>query len=263
MTSGSESSPIFMTTPTLILLHGLLGSADDWAPLQRYLTDIPTLALDLPGHGTQRDIAVADFTEASHWLAEKIRQHLGKAPYILLGYSMGGRLALHYVLQSGIPLGDLRGVIVEGANFGLSNAQEKVLRWQQDLLWAERFCHETPQVVLQDWYQQPVFAHLTEEQRQALIRKRSEQCGANIGSILAALSLAKQMDFRPLLTQMPIPFYYFCGAQDNKFQNISRQAGIEPHLIAAAGHNAHRENPELFAQKLQNCLLKIADSTGK
>ena len=129
--------------------------------MQRYLTDIPTLALDLPGHGTQRDIAVADFTEASHWLAEKIRQHLGKAPYILLGYSMGGRLALHYVLQSGIPLGDLRGVIVEGANFGLSNAQEKVLRWQQDLLWAERFCHETPQVVLQDWYQQPVFAHLT------------------------------------------------------------------------------------------------------
>ena len=44
-------------------------------------------------------------------------------------------------------------------------------------MWAERFFHESPETVLEDWYQQPVFSHLNEQQRKTLIEKRKANCG--------------------------------------------------------------------------------------
>ena len=43
------------------------------------------------------------------------------------------------------------------------------------------------------------FAHLTEDQRKALIEKRQANCGDNIAKMLLATSLAKQPDLRPYL----------------------------------------------------------------
>jgi 2-succinyl-6-hydroxy-2,4-cyclohexadiene-1-carboxylate synthase len=38
----------------LVLLHGLLGDADDWRPVIQALPGVPCHALDLPGHGRNR-----------------------------------------------------------------------------------------------------------------------------------------------------------------------------------------------------------------
>lgn len=47
--------------PTLVLLHGLLGDAQDWQPVQAALADLPSLALDLPGHGSNHAVRVSGF----------------------------------------------------------------------------------------------------------------------------------------------------------------------------------------------------------
>ena len=60
-----------------------------------------------------------------------------------------------------------------------------------------------------DWYQQPVFSHLNEQQRKALIEKRKANCGANIGHMLLATSLAKQLDFREKVRSSLLPFFLF------------------------------------------------------
>ena len=74
--------------------------------------------------------------------------------------------------------GNLQAVILEGANLGLQSEQEKQSRLVNDNMWAGAFFHEKPETVLEDWYQQPVFSHLNEPQRKALIEKRKANCGA-------------------------------------------------------------------------------------
>ena len=50
--------------------------------------------------------------------------------------------------------GNLQAVILEGANLGLQSEQEKQSRLVNDKMWAERFFHEKPETVLEDWYKQ-------------------------------------------------------------------------------------------------------------
>ena len=154
--------------------------------------------------------------------------------------------------------GNLQAVILEGANLGLSSEQEKQSRLVNDNMWAERFFHEKPETVLEDWYQQPVFSHLNEQQRKALIEKRKANCGPNIGRMLLATSLAKQPDFREKVRSSLLPFFYFCGERDQKFRQMAEDNQLDLTIIPDAGHNAHLENPTYFAKKIENIVLKIA-----
>ena len=103
----------------VIFLHGLLGTASDWQDIIKNLTQFRCIALDLPFHGAAQQIEVTDFDEATQYLAKQISNAVPNEPYVLVGYSLGGRLALHYALQSKADKGKLRAVILEGANLGL------------------------------------------------------------------------------------------------------------------------------------------------
>ncbi|MDU2245831.1 MAG: 2-succinyl-6-hydroxy-2,4-cyclohexadiene-1-carboxylate synthase, partial [Haemophilus parainfluenzae] len=171
---------------------------------------------------------------------------------------LGGRIAQYYALQARVKIGHLKAVILEGANLGLQSEQEKQSRLVNDNTWAERFFHENPETVLEDWYKQPVFSHLNEPQRKALIEKRKANCGPNIGRMLLATSLAKQPDFREKVRSSLLSFFYFCGERDQKFRQMAEDNQLDLTIIPDAGHNAHLENPTYFAEKIENIVLKIA-----
>ena len=117
---------------------------------------------------------------------------------------------------------------------------------------------ESPENVLNDWYQQPVFSHLTAAERQKLVEKRKSNCGENIGKMLLATSLFKQPDFSEKVRLSSLPFFYFCGERDHKFQTIAKENQIDLVTIPSAGHNSHLENSKYFSEKIENCILKIA-----
>lgn len=242
----------------LIFLHGLLGTKADWQKVIENLPHFRCIALDLPFHGEAKSVEVADFEETVHYLAKQIQSAVKNEPYFLVGYSLGGRIALYYSLQAKTEKGYLQGVILEGANLGLKTEEEKQARWQNDAKWAARFMQEPPESVLDDWYQQPVFSHLDANARQTLIQKRQDNCGANIGKMLLATSLAKQPDFSEKVRLSSVPFFYFCGKRDRKFQTMAISHHLPLTLIPHAGHNAHLENAKFFAKNLENCILKIA-----
>ncbi|XBS68617.1 alpha/beta fold hydrolase [Acerihabitans sp. KWT182] len=102
--------------PWLIWLHGLLGSGADWAPVLPYFDGWPQAALDLPGHGASCAIAPESFAAVSQGLAHTLAS-LGIEHYILIGYSLGGRIALYHACRNS-PAG-LRGLFVEGAHPGV------------------------------------------------------------------------------------------------------------------------------------------------
>ncbi|MBB3321409.1 2-succinyl-6-hydroxy-2,4-cyclohexadiene-1-carboxylate synthase [Atlantibacter sp. RC6] len=237
--------------PWLIWLHGFLGSQQEWQQVAEQFSDYPQLFIDLPGHGGSADVRVASFEETCALLDATLAHH-AVTQYWLIGYSLGGRIAMHYAC--GKPRHGLLGLIVEGSHPGLTDPQEREARIASDSHWASKFREAPLEQVLNAWYQQPVFANLSATARAELVALRRRNHPQALAAMLEATSLGRQADLRGQLSRLPHPFIYFCGEQDSKFRGIATTLNVPCRLITAAGHNAHREAPLAFAQSLSPLL---------
>ncbi|MGY5451564.1 2-succinyl-6-hydroxy-2,4-cyclohexadiene-1-carboxylate synthase [Agarivorans sp. MS3-6] len=245
--------------PCLVLLHGFLGSGSDWRAVIAALSQhYYCVTIDIPGHGMsaqQRLKPRAAFKDFSHQLSACLKR-LKVTHYSLLGYSLGGRLALHHALLA--PKG-LQQLIIESAHTGLSDDQERKQRLDHDKKWAERWLTEPLEKLLDDWYQQGIFANLSSEQRQQLITKRSQQDRQGIAATQVACSVGLQADLAQQLGRLKMPLDFIGGSLDNKYQGLAKQLSqntpsLRWHSINNAGHNCHFEQPTLFLQQLSQCL---------
>ncbi|WP_223881572.1 2-succinyl-6-hydroxy-2,4-cyclohexadiene-1-carboxylate synthase [Affinibrenneria salicis] len=233
--------------PWLVCLHGLLGSGEDWRELLPFLRDWPVLLVDLPGHGQSAALNARNFAQLNQQLADTLERQ-GIRRYWLLGYSLGGRIAMYHAC-SALARG-LQGLLVEGGNPGLESEGEREARLRQDRGWARRFAREALPAVLDDWYRQPVFADLAAGPRQTMIARRSHNQGCAIARMLEATSLARQPFLVDALHRLSVPFGYLCGAQDSKFQALARHYRLPLMTVSPAGHNAHQANPAAYAARI-------------
>ena len=102
-----------------------------------------------------------------------------------------------------------------------------------------------------------MLSQLTAGESLQLVEKRKSNCGENIGKMLMATSLSKQPDFSEKVRLSSLPFFYFCGERDHKFQVLAKENQIDLVTIPCAGHNSHFENSKYFSKKIENCILKI------
>lgn len=244
----------------VVFLHGLLGSAEDWQPIFRRLQKYPKirpLALDLPYHGNSRHLQCQGFDDVRQLLHTTLQLTLGEQPFCLVGYSLGGRIALDYTLHAFNPY--LQATYLEGANIGLVDQHARSARLANDSYWAARFRDEPIERVLDDWYRQPIFSHLTSQARLALVQTRRKNSGAEIAAMLEATSLAKQPFWGEEITQYLSTRHFssdfsklifLIGEYDHKFRQMVETYQLPYHLVAQAGHNAHQENPEGFVEIL-------------
>ena len=239
------------TGTPVVFLHGLLGSQQDWQAVLGRLQNFPQirpLTIDLPLHGASEHIICHGFTHARELIHQTILQYIGNQPFYLVGYSLGGRLALDYTLNINNP--QLKHTILEGTNIGLATDAERQARWQNDHQWAERFRNEPIVKVLNDWYQQAVFTNLDQHKRLNLIEKRQNNNRSAVAAMLEATSLAKQNYFLPSLSETKSNITFFIGEDDQKFRKIASDNKLNHQLIPNAGHNSHYENPESFTDAL-------------
>ncbi|HHA1452636.1 TPA: 2-succinyl-6-hydroxy-2,4-cyclohexadiene-1-carboxylate synthase [Enterobacter asburiae] len=243
--------------PWLVFLHGFSGDRREWQRVGEGLSDYPRLYLDLPGHGGSRNLGVTGFDEMNTMLTRTLLSY-NILKFWLIGYSLGGRIAMFHACQQ--PKGQL-GVIVEGGHPGLQDAEARNARLASDRRWATRFRTEPLDKVFADWYQQPVFASLTDAQREALITLRSRNNGATLAMMLEATSLAVQPDLRAALSARDFSFDYLYGERDEKFAALAAEVNAVRHAIPNAGHNAHRENPDAVIASLAQILrYRIKDT---
>lgn len=236
--------------PCVVWLHGFLGSQQEWAPFYDSFAQWPQLAVDLPGHGGSAEISAEGFAAVDDLLRKTLVSY-NILNYWLVGYSLGGRVAMYHACQAENT--GLRGLIVEGGNPGLADPEARKARLASDQLWAQRFRERPVAEVLEAWYLQPVFRSLTDVQRAALVELRSHNNPATLADMLESTSLGAQPDLHTPLHELHVPFHYICGERDEKFRAAAAGLGLSPHLIPAAGHNAHRENPAAF----RACLLTL------
>lgn len=276
--------------PLLVFLHGLLGSGNDWQACLAACQHLPELnscsklLIDLPGHGSSVSIDAHDFTYTLQLIVATIthqqtlnqEQAIGKVkedhsqiekapPIIIIGYSLGARLAMFGLAYNFFESLNVQQVVIEGGHLGLTDKTQRLQRWRNDQHWAQRFSHEPIATVLQDWYQQEVFSSLTPLQRESLICQRSSNIGKEVAQMLLATSLARQPFLGDNLLkdqQKSAQMLYLCGAKDEKFRLMIEQIAsvsnyLRYQLIDDAGHNIHQEQPQRFAMAINQTISAI------
>ena len=252
-TSGRQAD-----LPCLVWLHGFLGRGQEWAMFQEAFADWPQLRVDLPGHGGSAAVTADGFPAVDKLLRNTLISY-NILKYWLVGYSLGGRVAMYHACQS--ENAGLRGLIVEGGHPGLADPVARKNRQASDRAWAQRFLQAPLREVLMDWYQQPVFSSLTHKERDELSRLRGQNNPATLSAMLEATSLGVQPDLHACLQKLRVPFHYVCGERDEKFRTVAASLRLTPQLIPTAGHNAHRENPAAFSARLLNLLHQTIEVT--
>ncbi len=239
--------------PTLVFLHGLLGDGNDWQSVVELLPDFRCLLIDLPCHGKSVLQQPVSFEHSCRLIRKAIEEQSGSdSPVVIIGYSLGARLAMYALSEKLFAALNVVGYLFEAGNFGLKSNSEKEKRFANDIKWAARFRNNPVEQVLHDWYQQPVFSSLNSRQREELVRKRSHNRGSAVADMLLTTSLAKQPYLQKAIIQSDADVHYICGEKDHKFYQLAQQSGLVFTSIKEAGHNVHQAQPLKYAQLIRS-----------
>ena len=248
--------------PVLVFLHGFLGNSHDWTDTIRHLRDdYYCVSIDLPGHGQSTSCIppLQDGFTYCHRLIKSTLNTLQVKKYTLLGYSLGGRIALDYARTQHDA--SLQGLILESCHSGLTTAQDKNKRFQQDQNWAKRLASQSIAQSLAQWYEQAVFSDMSAAQKDSVIKLRGQNLGVCVAAMLLATSLCRQTDALPFLQRNNAskpPIYYAVGEKDKKFKalagKLAEQTDIKVSKFNGAGHNIHQQYPLQYAQFIRQCL---------
>jgi len=245
LTRGSRNNP------GLILLHGFLGSSEDWLPVAEKLErKYYCLLFDLPGHGGT-PAEVTPFEEQMRMLADEIGR-MQKFPSDLVGYSMGGRIALYLALR----FPDLfRKTVIISASPGLKTEEERLQRKQNDESLALSM-EENFDKFLGGWYDLPLFSGLKNHALfQTTLEARKKNRPDQLAAALRTLGTGSQPSLWNELAECRHPISFFAGEKDGKYVEIGRQmvnlcSCSDLDIFPQCGHTLHIENRELFIDRL-------------
>jgi pimeloyl-ACP methyl ester carboxylesterase len=206
-----------------------MGSSDDWKDVIGGLGDhVHSVAVDLPGHG--RSLGLPEEAYATDGAANALLRtldDLGVRRASLVGYSMGGRLALYFALRH-----------PERCDFG-------------DFLEA--------------WHRQPLFATLEEGMVESLVEKRERNDPHELAKSLRGMGTGSQPSLWEELKTLHTPTLAVAGELDGKFAGMAREMAersprISIEIVSGAGHNVRVEAPgeysKLFGEFLEAGKLK-------
>jgi 2-succinyl-6-hydroxy-2,4-cyclohexadiene-1-carboxylate synthase len=240
---------------TLLLLHGFTGSAAGWgAHLDAFAASgLRVIALDMLGHGGSD--APADPTRyrfehvRGDVLAALCALDVEPRDTVLLGYSMGGRMALHAALGA-----SFRGLILESASPGLATEEERAARRISDEALAARIERDGIAPFVDEWERLPLFASqslLPDETRDALRQERLRNTPFGLANSLRGAGTGAQPPLHDALPTLTTPTLLLAGEHDEKFSRIAWQIAehlpnAEARIVLDAGHTVHLEQPDLF-----------------
>ncbi len=248
----------------LVALHGFTGNGNDFAPLTQALPEWRWRTPDLPGHAPDFSAPSApgdDCTEAAslRYLDALISEK--STPGVLLGYSLGGRLALRYALSRP---GRLAALILIGTSPGLLDEDERRRRRAEDELLAQEILERGVQAFLDEWQQRPLIAsqmRLPEAWRQAMNKGRGRLRAAGLAASLRGFGQAVVEPVWNQLGELQLPVLICAGAEDEKYCMLAKKIAAscpaaELLIVPMAGHMAHLENLPAFAAGLRAFLTK-------
>lgn len=238
-----------------------MGSARDWDPILSALTiRYPCLALDLPGHGTHLQAPAGRYSlhGTVEWILEWLDQHhIGHS--IPVGYSLGGRIALHLFVQHSRRFP--RGVILS-AFPGITDANARKKRREWDKRIAHRLQTQPFRAFLKQWYQQPLFGNLNKQVSREFWQQREQNDPLELSRVIQGMGTGRQASLWPALAALQNPILFLAGEKDAKYCRMAHQLyqynAFSIEIIPNCGHSIHIEQP----QKTINAISTFLENKG-
>jgi len=226
----------------IFFLHGFWGTPFDFEPLQRYLNF----------SFQPREVEIEQFSPHAglkNW-ADSFSAHAYKTPgpRYLVGYSMGGRLALQALMARP----ELwAGAVILSAHPGLRTLEEKVTRTHWQNQWAENFLHLGQEELEVKWQTQEVFQGTTNVHRPKLTKDRRHFLAEALKYWGPDQHLFDWEDLKNCKT----PLLWCVGEEDHKYRELMQTMQEEkiPGTfveIPQAGHRVIFDQPKLVAEKI-------------
>ena len=245
----------------LIFLHGFMGISSDWLEItERFENQYYCILPDLPGHGKSVMETIAeplDFDFVARGLLNLMGQlHLTSAA--LVGYSMGGRVALYAATRYPERFDAL---VLEGVSPGLQDDNERHGRRVLDEGRAREIEKVGIAAYTEIWYEADLFQTLKRhpEKLNKIKSVRKNNDTAWMAKVLRELSAGRQPPLWDKLGALNMPVLLIAGDLDHKYKQIVYQLkdylkDSQVYLVPETGHNTHVEAPEKFGQALTDFL---------
>ena len=244
--------------PALLILHGFLGSWRDFSPVLPALkANFYCILPDLPGHGQTTTF------NGSYSFDKTARSLLSLLDYLqiyqanLLGYSMGGRIALYVACKHSTRI---HRTILESASPGLKTAAERKARRASDDAIALQLETLPFQDFLSKWSANPLFESLKQypDAYTDMIKRRLQNNPIELANALRGLSLGNQPSMWRSLRRDRFSLMLMFGTQDYKFSILSQEMSKECELnnksdavlkpFLDMGHNIHLEAEQISSK---------------
>ncbi|MDY6902356.1 MAG: 2-succinyl-6-hydroxy-2,4-cyclohexadiene-1-carboxylate synthase [Cyanobacteriota bacterium] len=257
--SGNSNKPL------ILFLHGFMGNSHEFDGIVNLLANhFYCLSVDLPGHGKTQVLNDDCYTmpKTAHALINLLDELLNElkiSQCFLLGYSMGGRLALYLMLH--FPQYFYK-VILESASPGLLTEKEKVERVKRDGQIARKLARmiakDDFKTFLDNWYNQPIFGNIkNHSQYKQMINNRLQNNPLELAKSLQFMGTGVQPSLWSNLQQNQVPLLLLAGENDTKFIDINtKMININQfcklNIIKNAAHNIHLENTSAFIKNIRD-----------
>ncbi len=251
--------------PAVLFLHGFTGCVESLGPLAASVREagFRTLRLDLVGHG--RSDAPDD---ASCYRMERCTADVGRvldalraSPAHVVGYSMGGRVALSLAVHAPARV---RSLVTIGASAGIEEPLGRAARVAADDSLAGSIEAEGIEAFVERWMAQPLFASQRRLGGAAIAterRLRRKNRPFALAHSLRGMGAGAQPPLHAALGGLRVPALLVAGSADAKFTAIARDLadripGAAVAVVPGAGHAVHLEQPVALAALLRGFLTR-------
>jgi 2-succinyl-6-hydroxy-2,4-cyclohexadiene-1-carboxylate synthase len=254
-----------MTTFVLHCLHGTFQGPGVWTSLETTLSEHVRVPLRIIAETLEPPRSGGGEAWARSFCARVARRRETggvEQMRILLGYSLGGRLAMQTLLACP---GAWSAAVLVAAHPGDSDPDVRAEARERDARWAARCRGVEPwERLLEEWDALPVFAgHPNRASRDPAVLSR-ERCARSF----EAFSRGRQADLRSALAAAKLPpVLYVTGADDSRYRAIgtelsTRVAPLRHETIPGAGHRVPWDQPAEFADRVGTFLNSLAARPG-
>ena len=242
---------------TAVLLHGMFGDRRDFEQLRHALSSLmDCVSLDLPGHGDSAHLGVTSVAALDAVIAT-IEVATPDREVVLIGYSMGGRLAIQLAAARLQAQGWLiSGLIILSGNPGMDDEAERRERLAHDARLAKRLRSMPPLTfaawLRDEWYALPLWGrHLRAHPAfdEMLSRRCDGARAADRAAVLERESVGCQPSYWDWLSAPPLPVLFVAGGEDATYTKVARELSrrrseirrdsLDPDGSGARGDPAH------------------------
>jgi 2-succinyl-6-hydroxy-2,4-cyclohexadiene-1-carboxylate synthase len=240
--------------PPVVILHGFTGCSESMQGVASVFEgDRTTISVDLVGHGCS-DAPDDPQHYSMQRCVDQLRALLdamGPVRPHLLGYSMGGRVALSFCA---LYPEDMLSALLIGASPGLANDADRIARVQADEALADRIAEQGLEAFVDEWMAKPIFASQARLGEEALAAARNQRLRNRPHGLAQSLRGMGTGAMPPIeLSGVKVPLCFVAGEEDEKFSALARELAARIpaaacEIVASAGHAAHLESPEAFGR---------------